>query len=171
MPARGGPRRPSPSAAPARPQREAPRPALPSAGPRPPPRSPAAPRSPQRRPRPCLRVVRSPEGRSPLPPASRPPGKPPATSRPPPRPRAHLSRPPPPLLVLPGPARLLPHAAILERSRLANVSAAGPAALPHGKWSARGRRNHSAREGAPTRGLQLPQRTAPPHGRGGLWDA
>lgn len=132
VPAQGGPRRPSPPAAPARPQREAPRPALPSAGPRPPPRSPAAPRSPRRRPRPCLRVVRSPESRGPLPPAPRPPGELPAAPRPAPRPRTHLSRPPPPLLVLPGPARLLPHAAILETLGSQMSPPQGPPRCPTG---------------------------------------
>lgn len=53
----------------------------------------------------------------------------------------HLSR-PPPLLVLPGPARLLPHAAILETlaSQMSPPAARGRAAMPDGRCSAWGRR-------------------------------
>lgn len=110
----------------------------------------ARPRSPQRGPRPCRGVAGSPEGRSSLPTASEHPLKAPAAPKAPARPRPHLSRPPPPLLVLPGPPRLLPHAAILETLgwQMSPPKGRGPAALPDGKCSPRGGgRNHSASAG------------------------
>lgn len=131
-----GPARPQPRGRPQRDARRAPpaRPHLSAAAARP-----ARPRSPQRGSRPCRGVAGSP-GRlqpisSPFPARPRRPSGPavssPATT--------HLSR-PPPLLVLPGPARLLPHAAILETlgSQMSPPTDPGPAALPDGKCSSRG---------------------------------